>query len=411
MSEDIQIGLVEHNIKIYDFKRPDKFSNEQIRSISLIFDSFSRLTTNYLSAYFLCDVQIHVASVDQLSYVEFIRSIPTPTTFGIIYPDPLIVDWVLEIDPNITFAILHSLLGGSPESKYQHELTDIETSIMEDIIFRMLGNLQEPWSGVMELRTRLKQIETNPQFLQIAPETEMVVCVALETKVGEVEGMINVCMPYISLKPIINKLFTHFLFFSVNKNKKDITGLDFLKEMHLALHAELFRKPVTVDFLSKLKPQDVVFAPEKQPAYSGNLLSGDIVVGKFTYSPSTKQEEKVFGKFQEKLYRKEPFMETKPNVEVTGTIIGDIKVQLIVELGRAVKTLENVQSLSEGTIVELDKLAGEPVDIFANNVKVAKGEVIVIDENFGVRVVEVLAKQENCQAKVCNDSTETSTDS
>ena len=86
-------------------------------------------------------------------------------------------------------------------------------------------------------------------------------------------------------------------------------------------------------------------------------------------------------------------METKPNVEVTGTTLGDIKVQLIVELGRAVKTLENVQSLTDGTIVELDKLAGEPVDIFANNVKVAKGEVFVIDENFCVRIVEVLAKQ------------------
>ena len=409
--KDFHPSADKRRIKIYDFKRPDKFSKEQIRNISIIYDTFSRLTTNYLSAQCQCDVSIHVDSVDQLTYGEFIRSINAPTTLGVINPDPLIVDWLLEIEPIIAFAILHTLLGGSPEIKYQHELTDIESSIMEGVIFRMSGNLREAWTNVFELRPRLKQIDTNPHIAQIVPKTMMVALVTLEAKVGEVKGSIYMCMPYISLEPIMGKLSPQFWDTNEYNNKKDSTGLDFLKEIQVPLRAELFRKSVTLDFLSSLKPQDVVFALERQSAYTGNLLSGDIVVGKFTYSPSMKQEEKLLIRIQEKLYRKEPFMETKPNVKVTGTTLGDIKIQLIVELGRAVKTLENVQSLSEGTIVELDKLAGEPVDIFANNVKVAKGEVIVIDENFGVRVVEVLAKQENCQAKRCNDSTETSTDS
>ena len=95
-------------------------------------------------------------------------------------------------------------------------------------------------------------------------------------------------------------------------------------------------------------------------------------------------------------------METKPNVQIGGTAFGEIQVQFIVELGRTVETLKTVHSLEKGTIVQLDKLAGEPVDIFANNVKIATGEVVVIDENFGVRIVDVLAAQCGQQSMASN---------
>ena len=207
-------------IKIYDFKRPDKFSKEQIRTVSIMHETFARLTTTSLSAQLRSLVHVHVASVDQLTYEEFIRSIPTPTTLAVINMDPLKGNAVLEIDPAITFSMIDRLFGGTGNTggKVNRDLTDIEQSVMEGIIVRILANMREAWTQVIDLRPRLGQIETNPQFAQIVPPTEMVVLVTLETKVGEEEGMMNFCIPYLTTEPIISKLSSQFWFSSVRRS-------------------------------------------------------------------------------------------------------------------------------------------------------------------------------------------------
>ena len=207
-------------IKIYDFKRPDKFSKEQLRTVSNMHETFARLTTTSLSAQLRSLVHVHVASVDQLTYEEFIRSIPTPTTLAVVNMDPLKGNAVLEIDPTITFCMIDRLFGGRgvTSGNKNRDLTDIEQSVMEGIIVRILANMREAWTQVIDLRPRLGQIETNPQFAQIVPPSEMVVLVTLETKVGEEEGMMNFCIPYLTIEPIISKLSSQFWFSSVRRS-------------------------------------------------------------------------------------------------------------------------------------------------------------------------------------------------
>ena len=220
-SEDTDFKPVNdtRKIKIYDFKRPDKFSKEQIRTVSIMHETFARLTTTSLSAQLRSLVHVHVASVDQLTYEEFIRSIPTPTTLAVINMDPLKGNAVLEIDPAITFSMIDRLFGGTGQgAKVSRDLTDIEQSVMEGIIVRILANMREAWTQVIDLRPRLGQIETNPQFAQIVPPSEMVVLVTLETKVGEEEGMMNFCIPYLTIEPIISKLSSQFWFSSVRRS-------------------------------------------------------------------------------------------------------------------------------------------------------------------------------------------------
>lgn len=207
-------------IKIYDFKRPDKFSKEQLRTVSNMHETFARLTTTSLSAQLRSLVHVHVASVDQLTYEEFIRSIPTPTTLAVVNMDPLKGNAVLEIDPSITFCMIDRLFGGKGDtsSNKNRDLTDIEQSVMEGIIVRILANLREAWTQVIDLRPRLGQIETNPQFAQIVPPSEMVVLITFETKVGEEEGMMNFCIPYLTIEPIVSKLSSQFWFSSVRRS-------------------------------------------------------------------------------------------------------------------------------------------------------------------------------------------------
>ena len=218
-TEDFRPVNDTRKIKIYDFKRPDKFSKEQIRTVQIMHETFARLTTTALSAQLRSMAHVHVASVDQLTYEEFIRSIPTPTTLAVINMDPLKGNAILEIDPSVTFSIIDRLFGGTGQgTKVQRDLTDIEQSVMEGIIVRILANMREAWTQVIDLRPRLGQIETNPQFAQIVPPSEMVVLVTLETKVGEEEGMMNFCIPYITIEPIISKLSSQFWFSSVRRS-------------------------------------------------------------------------------------------------------------------------------------------------------------------------------------------------
>ena len=266
-------------LKIYDFKRPDKFSKEQIRTVSIMHETFARLTTTALSAQLRSMVHVHVASVDQLTYEEFIRSIPNPTTLGIINMDPLKGSAMLEIDPSITFSIIDRQFGGQGEdAKITRDLSDIETAVMEGIIVRILGNLREAWGQVIELRPRLGQIETNPQFAQIVPPNEMVILVTLETKVGEVEGMINFCIPYLTIEPIISKLSAQYMYSSVRSGgtTENLSTLkDRLASIGIFLVAEIGSLGLTVREVLSLRQGDTIRLPNTRTGDPLVLKIGD----------------------------------------------------------------------------------------------------------------------------------------
>lgn len=261
-SETTQELGEQKKVKIYDFKRPDKFSKDQIRTLQMLHETFARLTTTSLSAQLRTLVSVHVASVDQLTYEEFIRSIPNPTTLGIVNMDPLKGSAVLEIDPSITFTIIDRLFGGPGESiKISRELTDIELSVMENIIVRILSNLRESWSTVIDLRPRLGNVETNPQFAQIVPPNDMVVLITLETKVGEIEGMMNFCIPYITIEPIISKLSAQYFYSSIRKGSTT-ENFEIIKKrldtVTLPVIVELGSIDISVQDVLNLKRGDII---------------------------------------------------------------------------------------------------------------------------------------------------------
>ena len=250
-------------IKIYDFRRPDKFSKEQIRTVSNMHETFARLTTTSLSAQLRTLVHVHVASVDQLTYEEFIRSIPTPTTLAVINMDPLKGNAVLEIAPEITFIMIDRLFGGSGDTggKVNRDLTDIEQSVMEGIIVRILANMRESWTQVIDLRPRLQQIETNPQFAQIVPPTEMVILVTLEIKIGDEAGLMNICIPYLTIEPIVSKLSSQFWFSSVRRSSTTQylgTLKEKISDVEMALVAEIGSLNVPIRDVVGLRVGDVV---------------------------------------------------------------------------------------------------------------------------------------------------------
>lgn len=262
-AEEIKDEEKQKKIKAYDFKRPDKFSKDQIRTLYMLHENFARLMNTYLSAHLRTIVHIDVASVDQLTYEEFIRSLPNPSVIGIFQMRPLKGNAVLEFNPNVIFSIIDRLFGGPglPPTKTR-SLTDIEEAIVKRVINKTLECFQEAWKQVVTIEPKLEVMESNPQFTQIVPPNDMVVIITLHIKIAQAEGLVNICIPYLVLEPIMSKLTTtYWVASSVAKQAlpEHINAIQRkLEKAFIPLFVELGKTTITVQELLGLTVNDVL---------------------------------------------------------------------------------------------------------------------------------------------------------
>ena len=198
-------------VKNYDFARPAKFSKEHLRTLEIIFEHYGRLLSTNLPVYLRKNVQVEVMSSEAVTYSEFSNALSNPVLLGIVNFSPLTGSIIIEMAENLGYAIIDRLLGGAglPLEKIR-EFSEIELLILERIFNVCVNLLPEPWSSVTELSPRLERIETNSQYAQIISPTEMIALVTLNIKIGEVEGLFNICLPYLTLESVIDKLNTKY---------------------------------------------------------------------------------------------------------------------------------------------------------------------------------------------------------
>lgn len=203
-------------IKNYDFNRPSKFSKEHLRTLEIIFEHYSRLLSTSLPVYLRKNVQVEVINAEAQVYQEFSNALSNPVLLGIIDFAPLEGNIIIEIADNIGYAIVDRMLGGvgAPLEK-SREFSEIELAIIERIFTVATNLLMDPWANVVKLEPRLQRIETNSQFAQIISPSEMASIVTMNMRIGNTEGMINVCLPYEVLEPVIDKLNTKYWYSTV----------------------------------------------------------------------------------------------------------------------------------------------------------------------------------------------------
>ncbi|ASI35733.1 MULTISPECIES: flagellar motor switch protein FliM [Exiguobacterium] len=209
--EEIRSQEEERRVKVYDFKRALRFSKDQMRNLTRIHEQFARVLTTHFSAQLRTYVQFTVNTVEQLPYDEFIHSIPNMTLINLVNLKPLDGKVIFEVNPNIAYAMLDRLLGGPGEGMNKIEnLTEIETRILTQLFKRAFVQYGEAWESITELEAEYDDLEINPQFLQLVSPNETVILVSIYVTVGEVSGTLNVCLPFVTLEPIIPKLSSHF---------------------------------------------------------------------------------------------------------------------------------------------------------------------------------------------------------
>ncbi len=264
-------------VSLYDFKRPDKVSKEQIRAIKNLHDKFSRNFSSKLSAFLRSIVEIEVVSVDQMTYAEFVLSLSNNVSFNVISLSPLDGNAVFSLEPDIGFALVDRLLGGVGEAaNLSRPFTDIEQSILLDVVKQAMEEMRTAWEPIMDISFDIVGQESSPNVVQIVAPSEIVVLVVFEVKLGESSGIINWCLPVIVLEPVLSKIGTHDILARSKKITEDKTEdiARTLQDVKVYLDFRLGSKIMKVrDFLN-LNKDDLLVLPTKTDEELVGYLNG-----------------------------------------------------------------------------------------------------------------------------------------
>lgn len=248
-------------VKLYDFKSPQKFSKELIRTIELIHENYARIISSYLVAQLRVNVKAKVESVQQITYEEFIRSIPNPTVLTIFRLPPVEGNILFEINPGFAFRIIDILLGGAGASDYKlREFTEIDKGIIYKINQSLINNMKLAWEDVLDVNPSVDGLETNPALNQTLSPNEPVALITLSVEMAEVSSFINICIPYISVEKLIDKLVIE-RYVSKNNVSDEETRKKVIQNLNMVsvtLNAELGRTSITVDDFLRLYEGDVI---------------------------------------------------------------------------------------------------------------------------------------------------------
>lgn len=192
----------------YDFKRPERVGKEQMRALQSLHEGFGRNFGAALSALLRSIVEVKLTSVDQLTYSEFVFSLENPTCFNLLRAEPLEGNLILDLNPSILYPIIDRLLGGGKDGGQiaRRPLTEIELRLVNRITSLFLQELKHAWENVLTLKLSVERVESNPQLVQIVPPNEVVILVSFEVAMGELRGMINLCIPFNSIERVSSKL-------------------------------------------------------------------------------------------------------------------------------------------------------------------------------------------------------------
>ena len=252
----------EKQVKNYDFKRPTKFSKEHLRTLEIIFEHYGRLLSTNLPVYLRKNVQVAVTSSETVVFSEFSNALSNPLILGIVDFQPLGGTVLVEFATNLGFAMIDRMLGGQgvPLEK-NREFSEIEMTIVEKMLVICMQLMREPWKNVADINPVLERIETNSQFAQIIAPNDMIAIVTLTIKIGDVEGLMNICLPFFTLESVMDKLNTKYWYANMQEQTEEgfedyIEAL--IRRVDIPIKAVLGRSKISVNDFVNLQVGDII---------------------------------------------------------------------------------------------------------------------------------------------------------
>ena len=269
----------EKQVKNYDFARPSKFSKDHLRTLEIIFENYGRLLSTNLPAYLRKNVQVEVVNAEANTYSEFANALSNPVILGVVNFAPLEGNIIIELSANLGFTIVDRMLGGGGAPlERNRDFTEIELIILERVLEVCTNLLVDPWESVVSIEPRLERIETNSQFAQFISPGEMTAIITMSVKIGSVEGLMNICIPYSCVEPVIDKLNTKYWFSTMQKESTENYSESLeamLKRVDVPVRAVLGKSLVSVNDFINLQLGDVIRlgtgVASEMDVYVGNI--------------------------------------------------------------------------------------------------------------------------------------------
>ena len=279
--DDLERGLRQKTIKQYDFRRPEKFSRDQLRTVRGIHDQLIRLLNSSLAAYLRTNVQVSLEGVEQQAYHEFAAEAQEGNLIYIINVDPLPAPMLLEVATPLVFSSLDRLLGGTGKALIQErEATEMERKLFqENWLLPVLDAVSTAWQTIITLSPNVTAVETNAGFVHIALPTDVVVSVSMNAAIGDAEGRIRLCYTYATLEPIVPQLDTQRLIGAGRTRRRPDDGDNVrrgLRGISLPLVAQLGTAEVTMNELMGLQRGDVIALDSYIDREINLLVNGEI---------------------------------------------------------------------------------------------------------------------------------------
>lgn len=269
----------EKQVKDYDFARPAKFSKEHLRTMEIIFEHYGRLLSTNLPGYLRKNIQVEVMNSEAVTYSEFSNALSNPVLLGVVNFDPMPGSIIIELATNLGYAMVDRMLGGLGEPLDKtREFSEIELLIIERIMNACINLLREPWKNVEDIHPRLERIETNSQFAQFISPSEMIAIITINMKIGDVEGLMNVCLPYMTLEDVMDRLNTKYWFSSMQqRGDQEYTELieALICKAPMPVKAVLGKSTISVTDFINLQVGDIIRlntkVEEELNVYVGNI--------------------------------------------------------------------------------------------------------------------------------------------
>lgn len=252
----------ERQVKDYNFARPSKFSKDHLRTMVFIFEHYARLLSTSLPVYLRKNVQVEVMHAEAATFQEFSNSLSNPVLLGVVNFAPLEGTVVLEMASGLGYTIVDRMLGGSGVPlERAREFTEIELTIIERVMSVCTNLLIEPWINVQELSPTLERIETNSQFAQFVSPNEMTSIVTMDIKIGDVQGLMNICIPYTVVEPVIDKINTKYWYSTADVKSNELYRQmieDTLNRAQIPVRAIMGRSAISVNDFIHLQVGDII---------------------------------------------------------------------------------------------------------------------------------------------------------
>jgi flagellar motor switch protein FliM len=266
-----------NHIVPYNFRCPERISKEQMRSLYLLHDAFARNLASSLPIFLRVFSNVNLISLEQKPYIEYLASLSDPTTIFTLATSPLAGTMLLELSPKIAFSVIDRQLGGQGQALANNRsITEIEKRVLEGFVKLIIDLLSSVWQQVVEMNFQVTSCETSPQLVQIVPANEAVLVGLYQIQIGETQGTISICLPVISLEPIIEEAFGS----QSNEAPAEETRalLDNLSTILLPVSAELHGTKASLEEILNLNVGDVIRLDNSSDQLATLTVNG---VGKF----------------------------------------------------------------------------------------------------------------------------------